>query len=260
MIFFLFSFSRATLEEVTTADILVVLCDRSNPVWKKQRETVYQELALLNCLDKPILEFWNKIDLMPNQTTDDIRIEMKREKLQMIPFLQKLKMNPQSLNYVHKIPSSVSVNPTSKQNDEKQEQFLEETHPRNKSKKDKRGIEDDLDEIFLHTENLQTRPISRTVPRMEKIAWESKYFIAAGSAKKNQGMDSLIVDLQKLIHLSHQSIQVFLPFSEDRGLSSLIHSQGSITKFEIVNEGTLFHCSVPPTLYERLKKFEIDDK
>ena len=100
--------TRATLEEVTTADILLVLCDRSNPVWKKQRETVYQELAYLHGLDKPIIEVWNKIDLLPlpqtNTTADQARSgqkeeemeqflekEMISEKLSMLSFLEKLK-------------------------------------------------------------------------------------------------------------------------------------------------------------------------
>eukprot|EP01033_Poteriospumella_lacustris_P017307 gene17307-12372_t len=57
---------RATLEEVTRADVLVLVCDRSNTVWEKQRNTVLRELQALNCSHIPIVEFWNKIDALPN--------------------------------------------------------------------------------------------------------------------------------------------------------------------------------------------------
>jgi tRNA U34 5-carboxymethylaminomethyl modifying GTPase MnmE/TrmE len=61
---------RATLEEVKDADVLIHVCDRSSPVWQKQRETVMRELSSIGCSSTPIVELWNKIDLMtdPNST------------------------------------------------------------------------------------------------------------------------------------------------------------------------------------------------
>lgn len=64
---------RATLEEVKDADILIHVCDRSSPVWKKQRETVMRELSLIGCSSTPIVELWNKIDLMTDP--DSIMLE-----------------------------------------------------------------------------------------------------------------------------------------------------------------------------------------
>lgn len=57
---------RATLEEVKEADVLIHVCDRSSPVWRKQRRTVLKELAAIGCTDVPIVELWNKIDVVSN--------------------------------------------------------------------------------------------------------------------------------------------------------------------------------------------------
>lgn len=78
---------RATLESVSDADILIHVCDRSNPAWQKQRAVVMQELdriALRTGHRAPIVEFWNKVDrLSPadmQEALDDIEnrpIEME---------------------------------------------------------------------------------------------------------------------------------------------------------------------------------------
>ena len=53
--------TRATLEEVAKADMLIHVCDRSSPVWEKQRETVLKELDAIGCYETPIVELWNKV-------------------------------------------------------------------------------------------------------------------------------------------------------------------------------------------------------
>ena len=55
---------RATLEEVSRADVLIHVIDRSSPVWDKQRETVLRELDAMGCGGTPVIELWNKIDGM----------------------------------------------------------------------------------------------------------------------------------------------------------------------------------------------------
>lgn len=67
---------RATLEEVKEADVLIHVCDRSSPVWRKQRRTVLKELAAIGCTDIPIVELWNKIDMMPNPV--EVMLEASR--------------------------------------------------------------------------------------------------------------------------------------------------------------------------------------
>jgi GTP-binding protein HflX len=56
---------RATLEELRYADILLHVVDCSAPDYTRQMRVVYDTLKELNCLDKPCLTAFNKIDLLP---------------------------------------------------------------------------------------------------------------------------------------------------------------------------------------------------
>lgn len=54
---------RATLEEITDADILLHVTDVSSPdMWLKQEAAVLRELADMGLAEKPIITLWNKID------------------------------------------------------------------------------------------------------------------------------------------------------------------------------------------------------
>ena len=54
---------RATLEEVSHADILVHVVDASNPVREEQMKVVYNTLKELGCDEKPVVTVFNKTDL-----------------------------------------------------------------------------------------------------------------------------------------------------------------------------------------------------
>eukprot|EP01035_Chromulina_nebulosa_P020537 gene20537-26637_t len=56
---------RATLEEISEADVLLHVIDVSNPAWKKQEAAVLKELTNMGLTNKPIVTVWNKIDLVP---------------------------------------------------------------------------------------------------------------------------------------------------------------------------------------------------
>jgi len=53
---------RATLEEMSYADILIHVADASNPAREAQVKSVYDTLKELKCLDKPIITVFNKMD------------------------------------------------------------------------------------------------------------------------------------------------------------------------------------------------------
>ncbi|MCX5726069.1 MAG: 50S ribosome-binding GTPase [Candidatus Saganbacteria bacterium] len=53
---------RATLEEVTEADILIHVVDASSPHINEQIEAVFNVLEELNAITKPIITAFNKID------------------------------------------------------------------------------------------------------------------------------------------------------------------------------------------------------
>ena len=70
---------RATLEEVTAADVICHVRDMSNASNTAQKGQVLQVLRDLGVTDSeaneptiPILEVWNKIDLLPSQTASEL--------------------------------------------------------------------------------------------------------------------------------------------------------------------------------------------
>jgi len=63
---------RATLEETRFADILLHVVDGSAPQSVQQMETVYETLKKLECMDKPIITAFNKMDL-PAEIASDPR-------------------------------------------------------------------------------------------------------------------------------------------------------------------------------------------
>lgn len=71
---------RATLEEVTAADVIVHVRDIANPDTDEQRGRVIDVLGDLGLVDEdgepagaPILEAWNKVDLLDPETTKALR-------------------------------------------------------------------------------------------------------------------------------------------------------------------------------------------
>ncbi|MCD5397574.1 GTPase HflX [candidate division NPL-UPA2 bacterium] len=59
---------KATLEEVTEADVLVVVLDASHPKWQERSRVVFQVLRQLQALNKPLIMALNKIDLLHNRS------------------------------------------------------------------------------------------------------------------------------------------------------------------------------------------------
>lgn len=55
---------KSTLEEVKEADLLLHIIDASNPLWETQKRATEQVLLELDCLSKPTVEVFNKIDLL----------------------------------------------------------------------------------------------------------------------------------------------------------------------------------------------------
>jgi GTP-binding protein HflX len=59
---------RATLEEITEADLLLHVIDLSNVHFRQQREAVKRVLEDLKVASKPVIEVYNKIDLIRDAT------------------------------------------------------------------------------------------------------------------------------------------------------------------------------------------------
>ncbi|HEX8535412.1 MAG TPA: GTPase HflX [Allosphingosinicella sp.] len=72
---------RATLEEVISADLIIHVRDISHPDTDAQREDVEQVLTEIGAMGEgraPLIEAWNKIDLLGEEEADRIHAEAER--------------------------------------------------------------------------------------------------------------------------------------------------------------------------------------
>jgi GTP-binding protein HflX len=67
---------RATLEEVTEADLLVHVVDSSHPDWRDQVRAVRAVLAELGAADKPTIHAVNKVDCVPPSRAREVAAEV----------------------------------------------------------------------------------------------------------------------------------------------------------------------------------------
>lgn len=59
---------KATLQETAEADLLLHVIDSSDPLWREKKIQVERVLHQIGSLNVPMLEVYNKIDLVPNLT------------------------------------------------------------------------------------------------------------------------------------------------------------------------------------------------
>jgi GTPase len=78
----LISAFRATLEEVTQADVILHVRDISHEDWEAQGrdvEAILEELGLAGADRKPTIEVWNKIDAVDPARLENLRLSARRE-------------------------------------------------------------------------------------------------------------------------------------------------------------------------------------
>lgn len=64
---------RATLEEVLEADVLLHVIDVSDPLWEDHRAVVVEVLSELGANHKPVVNVFNKVDLLPPEELEAVR-------------------------------------------------------------------------------------------------------------------------------------------------------------------------------------------
>lgn len=226
---------RATLEEVQNADVLIHVCDRSSPVWKKQRETVLKELDNIGCYNTPIVELWNKIDALPN--ADDVMLEAASMPID-----------------VEIMDDLVSV-----EMDNLQEGQSELLHVEALSKFDEESNFDEENEILSRDVDEITSGPS-TVKRIpdgvrDSFRPQRRIFTVAASALTGLGFDDFLSTLEDSLSLLLRPTEVFIPYDKDDGVIARIFSQGSVDEVEYKNSGTRIVCRVPEALYMKLGAF-----
>ena len=63
---------RATLEEVTEADLLLHVVDSAHPYFEDQIQAVYTVLEELKCISKPMITVFNKIDNLAKKVPKEV--------------------------------------------------------------------------------------------------------------------------------------------------------------------------------------------
>lgn len=85
---------KATLEEVTQADLLIHVLDIAHPKAYQHNQAVLEVLKELNCEQKPMITALNKIDLLENAVQAE---KLKNDFLNPVAISAKLKLNLDSL-------------------------------------------------------------------------------------------------------------------------------------------------------------------
>ncbi|MBI3789558.1 MAG: GTPase HflX [Gemmatimonadetes bacterium] len=67
---------RATLEEVTEAQVLLHVLDAGDPAWEEHREVVDEVLADLGVHDTPVVHVFNKMDTLPPEQAEALEARM----------------------------------------------------------------------------------------------------------------------------------------------------------------------------------------
>lgn len=68
---------RATLEEVTEANVLLHVLDAGDPAWEEHREVVDEVLADLGVHDTPVIHVFNKMDTLPPEQAEALEARMR---------------------------------------------------------------------------------------------------------------------------------------------------------------------------------------
>jgi GTPase len=68
---------RSTIQEATSADLLLHVVDLSHEQWEQQMRVVISILSELGVSSKPLLTVYNKVDLLPDpdSVVSDLRLE-----------------------------------------------------------------------------------------------------------------------------------------------------------------------------------------
>lgn len=223
---------RATLEEVQNADILIHVCDRSSPVWKKQRETVLKELDNIGCYSTPIVELWNKIDALPDP--EEIMFEAANMPIDV-------EVLPDEV--VHQDESFTDISLV----EEKVLEVFDDSYDEDEI------LSRDVDDLAATpSTNANKWDAVRNASRPQR-----RIFTVAASALTGLGFDDFLATLEDALSFLLVSTEVFIPYDKDDGIIARIFSQGTVDEVEYKNSGTRIVCRVPESLFMKLKTFRV---
>lgn len=243
---------RSTLDEVKTADVLIHVIDRSNPSWRKQRLAVLRELDAIKCTDTPIVEFWNKIDVLENP--EDIQIEAATLDIEgiIIQDSDSIALFDAELHKEDPIIDEEHISLI--ENDEDDEAYvqfdvdsIQEDYIQVNSNiiKDRNRA---FNEFSSYTKMLKHHPVSR---HREKI------FVVAGSVKSGIGLNDLYGYILDAININLVSVNIEIPYAKENGLVANIRSVGVVDEIEYLDTSTKLSARVPLSFLPKIRGFRV---
>jgi len=283
---------RATLEEVTLADVLVHVIDRSSPVWRKQRETVIRELDRNGCRPEAVIvELWNKFDRLQHMRQEIM------EEIKSTPLDVDVDLEPDAADGYRGIgegSSGVTVELEGEEDEDEYALLSEDTvFPEEGSKtpqqregaqgRDRRAKRSDRSARIASHTSLEVAAQASDVNEIaiatvrgtgeagvegrvdgDRLVASNRYkrktFIVAASAQTGEGMDAFVATLEDALSTLLTKIDVFIPYDRDDGVIASIHSQGAVDFIEYQNTGTLLKCRVPNVMAAKLEKWRVKIK
>jgi 50S ribosomal subunit-associated GTPase HflX len=286
---------RATLESVADADVLVHVCDRSNPAWERQRAVVNAELeriAARSGRQVPVVEFWNKLDQLSPEEAEEVRILADNQPIEMsiVPSAVDASV---SVVPVTSGESSFPLAPSSTSAQEDEElwavsyldehggvsaSLLNDVSPaepaplpgtsrfRAGTTPKKRKLKKMLDNRSLYLPDGEAAaPADEIVALAEESDRDTGalhaeqipqvHFTAAGAAAAPHGLDDLLAKLELALTLHYQEVECFVPFAGDQGIISTILTKGVLLDMRYLADGVAVRCSVPGHIADLLAKF-----
>ena len=246
-----------------------------------------QELNRLGCHETPIIELWNKIDLISGTQAEEIQIEAMMRPVDVEALVNDTEEPPKSL-----LEEAASISPTDDsalesdlenegednlQIDENEEESSEQSDDDpvfEEAETDKEedtfqdlesyllasnaAAQDDATESVAKPLKSSETAQSPTSNEKKTRKVQRKHFTVAASAKTGLGMDIFLETLHTALSLFLVPVKLMIPYNKDDGIIALIHQQGIVDRMEYLEQGTQLECKVPQQLIDaKLFKFRI---
>jgi GTP-binding protein HflX len=286
---------RATLESLADADVLVHVCDRSNPAWERQRAVVNAELeriAARSGRQVPVVEFWNKLDQLSPEEAEEVRMQADNQPIEM-----SIVQSDVAIPLADVVSPSSSPQESAPYDDEELStvSFLDE-YGQVSGGSSAEGIPPPAEPLPANSRiRAGTTPKKRKLKKLDAFAlvdYESLHlpdgeereptdgvsvltskadaappgtlhaeqtqhlrFTAAGSAATPGGLDDLLTKLERALTLRYKEVECFVPFSGDQGITSMILTKGVVLDMQYLPDGVAVRCSVPVHVADLLLKY-----
>jgi 50S ribosomal subunit-associated GTPase HflX len=245
-----------------------MVCDRSSPVWEKQRATVLKELSALGCGHIPIIELWNKIDLLPN--AEEIQFEAASVPIDVDVFdqlpsdsddyndMETAVIDDPQLLLTNTGPEGITTTAEAIDDVSSAESIDEEENTFVTRSLDDIGNDSSLISTSADHSKSSSTSTNEKLDSL-KSSLPRYYRTVAASAKSGDGIDDFLDNLRDALDLYLISAILQIPYHEDKGYTDWIYQHGIVEHIEYEETGSLIYCRLPEYFMYKLAKYQIAD-